>query len=399
MADNPYAAYVKKAEKTYSAELGKLLTTALRAKDVQKKADAKTNSSSKTPPKEVVKIFETALKAALKKLPAKYSGLKIVPKITYQQKGEPWIATVTVVATFIMTSAGGASYIVKPGDTLWSIAKNFYGAGRYWPAIAAENPSAVKSKGNFILAGVGLKIPKISIPAGVCEIDAYKKTEKPIKSAEKPAKPVLFPTFMYDLSKGKSVKTTYKAPGATLIITTTLKGTLKIQKEGKLPAKFNLRSYETEISGGIGPFTNSVKITGLKTDSITVGSSVTGTTWKSGFSLTPKGTIKVSMAPKPVKFKQKGIIYEGSVGIDVEIQVIPDPVKEPVPVPIYERAWEWLKDGGAKVIGVGLVAGAGILIGATLIEDVITGGAGVADDPVSFAAAAAMARQGLVMIR
>lgn len=397
MANNPYIADIKKAEKAYAQELSKLLTAALRTKDVQKKADAKTNSSSKKAPTEVVKLFEASLKNALKKLPSKYEGLKLAPKITYQQKGAQWIASVTTTATFTMTSAGGASYVVKPGDTLWGISKSFYGAGRYWPAIAAENSAAVKSKGNFILAGVGLKIPKISIPAGVCEIDAFKKTTKPEKTASKVAKPVMFPTFLYDLSKSKSVKSTYKTPGATVMITTTLKGELKIQKEGKLPANFNLRSHQIEIAKGIGPFTNSIKITGLKPTAIAVGSSVSGTKWKSGFSLTSKGTIKVSLTPKAVKFKQKGVVYEGNVGIEVEIQVIPDPVK--VPVPVYEQVWEWLKDGGTKVVGVTLLGTAAIIVVGTVIEDVITAGAGVLDDPVSFATAAAMARQGLVMIK
>ncbi len=399
MANNPYAADIKKAEKAYAEEVGKLLTTALRAKDVQKKADALTNSSAKKPPKEVVKVFDTALKTAQRKLPSKYRGLKLAPKITYQQKGAQWIATVTTTATFTMAPAGGANYVVKPGDTLWAISKTFYGAGRYWPVIAAENPAAVKSKGNFILAGVGLKIPKIDIPAGVCEIPAYKKTEKPEKAATKPAKPVMYPTFLYDLSKSKSVKTVYKIAGATLIMISTLKGELKIQKEGKLPASFNLRNHETEISKGIGPFTNSIKITGLKPTAIEVGSSVSGTRWKSGFSLTSKGTIKVSLSPKPVKFKQKGVVYEGNVGIELEIQVIPDPVKVPVPVPVYEQVWEWLKDSGVKVAGVALLGTAAVVVVGTVIEDVITVGAGMADDPVSFAAAAAMARQGLVMIR
>jgi LysM repeat protein len=397
MANNPYAADIKKAEKAYAVEVGKLLTTALRAKDVQKKADAKTSSSAKKAPKEVVKIFETALKTALRKLPSKFQGLKLAPKITYQQKGTQWIATVTTTASFTMTSAGGASYVVKPGDTLWAISKTFYGAGRYWPVIAAENPAAVKSKGNFILAGVGLKIPKIDIPAGVCEIPVYKKTEKPEKTASKVAKPVMYPTFLYDLSKSKSVKSTYKTAGATIVITTSLKGELKIQKTGKLPANFNLRSHETEIAKGIGPFTNSIKITGLKPTAIEVGSSVSGTKWKSGFSLTSKGTIKVSLAPKSVKFKQKDVVYEGNVGIEVEIQVIPDPVKEPVPV--YERAWEWLKDSGVKVAGVALLGTAAVIVVGTVIEDVLTVGAGTLDDPVSFATAAAMARQGLVMIK
>ena len=286
---------------------------------------------------------------------------------------------------------------MKPGDTLWDIAKNFYGSGRYWPAIAAENPAAVKSKGDFILAGVGLKIPKISIPAGRCEIDAYKKTEKPTKVAMKKARPVLYPTFSYDLSKSKSVKTVVPAPGAKVIITTSLYGTLVAQKEGVIPANFNLRSYQTTIAKSSALFTSSVKLNRLKPDSISIGSSVSGTVWSGNISISSKGSIKVSLAPKPVNFKNNGITFVGRVGINIEIQIIPDPVK--VPEPIHRRVFVWIERKAVQITGVGILVGASALVVGTLAEDIITGGAGLADDPVSFAAAAAMARQGLILIK
>ena len=45
-----------------------------------------------------------------------------------------------------------------------------------------------------------------------------------------------------------------------------------------------------------------------------------------------------------------------------------------------------------------LVAGAVILVAGTVGEDILTAGAGVADDPASFAAASAMFGRGLQMI-
>ena len=396
MGANPYLKDIQKHEKLYSAELGKHLTKCLRAKDIQKKADALTNSSTKTPPKPVLKVFETALSKSLKSLPKKYSGLEVAPHVTYAQKGPSWIATATVDARFKMVSVGGATYKVKPGDTLWSIAKEKYGAGMYWPAIAAANEKLVKSRGNFILAGVKLHVPQIQVPAGTCEIDVLKKASKPPAEAKKRAASVMYPTLEFDLDKTSAVTQVIKAPGMTIRVTTTLKGTIKAQKAGAIPAKFNMRSYETELANGMKPFQSSIKIKDFSVDSVTVASNVSGTKWKTSVSLTKKGTIKAAMTPKPVKFKNKSIIYEGEVGLEIEFQLIPDKVKEPAPW--YERAYDWVVDNGEVVVGGAIIVGAGVLVGATLVEDVLTGGAGIADDPVSFATASAMFGRGLQMV-
>ncbi len=37
-------------------------------------------------------------------------------------------------------AAGGGTYTVQKGDTLWSIAQRFYGNGQRWQDIAAANP-------------------------------------------------------------------------------------------------------------------------------------------------------------------------------------------------------------------------------------------------------------------
>jgi hypothetical protein len=73
----------------------------------------------------------------------------------------------------------------------------------------------------------------------------------------------------------------------------------------------------------------------------------------------------------------------------------PPAVQAPTPVPVAAPAsgfdWAWL-------IGAGLVGTAVVIVVATIIEDVITEGAGVADDPASFKAAATVAAEGLAMM-
>lgn len=401
MATNPYRSDILKHEKIFATQINKILTKALQAKDVQKKADALTNSSTNTAPKPVMKVFETALSKAMKSLPRKYEGLDVRPYISYEQKGTSWIATVSVTAWFEMTGSGGGKYIVKPKDTLWDIAKARYGHGLYWPVIADANAKVVKSKGNFILAGVELTIPAIDIPAGICEVPAMKSADKPTAEARKPAMSVMYPTLEFDLEKGSSIKQVMKSPGMTLIVTTTLKGTVKAQKTGALPGSFNVRSYETELSDNLKPFQTSIKFKSFKVDSIAVGSNISGTVWKSSISISKTGTIKASLSPKAIKFKRKDIIFEGNVGLEIEIQAIPDKpkVRVPVPKPIYVEVFDWVYDNGAKVVGGALVVGAVVVVTATVIEDVLTAGAGIADDPASFAAASAMFGKGLQLIR
>ena len=130
---------------------------------------------------------------------------------------------------------------------------------------------------------------------------------------------------------------------------------------------------------------------------------MSGSVWKTSLSFTKDLTLKGSVSPKPVKFTHKDIVYEGNVGLEIELQIIPDKVRVPEPVPWYEQAWDtasdFVRDNGRAIVGGVIIVGGVVVIGATLAEDVLTAGAGVADDPASFAAASAMFGQGLQMIR
>ena len=59
----------------------------------------------------------------------------------------------------VQTNSG--TYTVKKGDTLWNIAKKYYGDGRKWRVILAANTSKVKSP-KTLRIGINLVIPALS---------------------------------------------------------------------------------------------------------------------------------------------------------------------------------------------------------------------------------------------
>jgi 2',3'-cyclic-nucleotide 2'-phosphodiesterase (5'-nucleotidase family) len=67
-------------------------------------------------------------------------------------------AETTEVTSEAASPASGSNYVVKPGDVLWNIARQFYGNGRLWTAIYEANKQILKDP-NRIYAGQSLVIP------------------------------------------------------------------------------------------------------------------------------------------------------------------------------------------------------------------------------------------------
>lgn len=56
-------------------------------------------------------------------------------------------------------SAGGATYTVVSGDTLWGIAEKFYNDGSQWPVIYGANVDVIGGNPNLIFPGQTYVIP------------------------------------------------------------------------------------------------------------------------------------------------------------------------------------------------------------------------------------------------
>jgi hypothetical protein len=82
--------------------------------------------------------------------------------------------------------------------------------------------------------------------------------------------------------------------------------------------------------------------------------------------------------------------------VKVVVELTPNAVPPAGPSPEAQRVPSTNWD---RVIGTGLIAGAIVLVAGTLVEDFFTAGAGVVDDPASFAAASAGVVRGLQLLR
>jgi outer membrane protein assembly factor BamB len=71
----------------------------------------------------------------------------------YRTKGEP--------VNLASASGGGGEHTVEEGDTLFAIARQYYGDGHQWPKIAEANPDVSPEK---LQVGMKLKIPAIDEP-------------------------------------------------------------------------------------------------------------------------------------------------------------------------------------------------------------------------------------------
>jgi hypothetical protein len=364
MAMKDVEAAITKAEKALAAELSEDFTKAVRARDVQAKADKETKSTTRTPPKEVAQIFDKALSDAMTKAERQYKGIQYSPKMTFALKGTSWIATVKVDLSFRRKKMGGASHVIKQAQTVWEIAEEYYGIGNYWPALEAANPDMI-SKGNFIVCSMGIKVPSVEVVAEPDLVPEFRRASAP-KEASKPAWVIMMPDFELDVGS-KPVTQTVKLPGMTVIITAQFKGKVTAKNDNPLPAGYNIKSHEGEVKAAWKNLEASAKVDVNGPSEIGVSSTLLGGNAKVGYSLGRDGSFKCAVEPKPISVKAGDTTFEGNIGLEISGRLIPDiDAKAPEKVPVGERARAWLNENrqGIKVviIGVALVATAVVVV-------------------------------------
>ena len=314
----------------------------------------------------------------------------------------------------------GTKYTVKKGDTLWELSNKFLGDPTKWPEIYAHNnktfvTTVTNSKiidPDLIFVNQTIYIPGKAKPGTPKKIVPPSAKPKPFGTAKSKAHPLICSVpLQYQLDDIPTV--TVVSP--THIATITYSGNLTLQSEKKCEF-ITITKNGFEISAKkeadlvMSKLFADTKIGwNAKTKSINFEN---GITLNSNSKFSPSVTVSMGMSSTtqlPVaKITIKTPVIKGKLDnhnyitseLSISVEITPTPPSaKPSPVPSAKPApvtsstdWDYLIAGT-------LIAGATIIIVATIVEDVVTLGVGVADDPASFAAAAAMITRGVTLIK
>jgi hypothetical protein len=218
------------------------------------------------------------------------------------------------------------------------------------------------------------------------------------------------PAFKFDFSSAFPPLTVVVPPIRYVI---QLKGEVTVQQEGLLQnfSVANMKQLAAEAKhsadiavGEIGSrmstgtevsFDPSSGLLDVKT-SLSAELTIAGETWvKVSTSPVPPNGFKFTYQPRAVSGKVNNHNISGQIGLEITAFVdpmVPTPAERPAPVRSPNSSVNWQKVGAVGMF----VLAAGIIV-ATLVEDVVTLGAGIADDPASFAGAAAAVSTGVIM--
>jgi LysM repeat protein len=343
----------------------------------------------------------------------------------------------------------GERYVVVKGDSLWKIAERKLGSGTQWPRIWKYNnrPEVVRATGrnipnpDLIYTGQTLIIPQVpgtrpsAAPSGTPPVPhAEAGPERPAFTSSQP-KSRATPAAPAPSGKGTTLSErlkTEKSPIAlkyklddlrwpardvgTAIIEVRMTGDIVLMTKKEYPVTYVTSRGELELqvtreaNHAFGQLIEDSRfIYDPAKKQVTLRSMLVS---QSGTPNTVSTAIGVEMNSINLVPKLRAEIrlpkLEGTlepfryVAMDVKIVIEitpkanPPRIDSPQPVvltPVPESGTNW-----RKVIGVGLVVVAGAVVVGTLVEDFFTAGAGIADDPASFALAGASLTRGLAMI-
>lgn len=335
------------------------------------------------------------------------------------------------------------TYRVRRGDSLWTISREHLGGGSEWPRLwrynnrrdvigqtgrGIPNPDLIYPDQRLLLPILPGTKPAPT-PAG--SSSASGTAPRPGSGAAQPlrhAQPDQGPGSLADrlphVQSPMSIK--YKLddikfppvvqPGATLEMKMT--GDVVLMSRKAVPALYvtNRREIELQVvSQANHAFGQLVSDNRLVYDDasrkLTLRSMLVLQSTMPGAPSTAVGIEMNSQSPVPkLRFEIRLPKLEGNIrdflyvayGVVIVVELTPhpqppsgpqaQPLRVPQTVPSPGVNWQ-------KVLGTGLVITAGVIVVGTLVEDFFTVGAGVADDPASFAGAGAAFARGMAMMR
>jgi len=308
-------------------------------------------------------------------------------------------------------------YIVKNGDTLWDISAKHLGSPLEWPRLWRYNNRkeiiAITNKKidnpDLIYPGQKILIPLSTKSTKSVVIDG-KKLVKPTKSLKEQLPNIKSPmSFSYKLDDIKPPL--IKLPNA--IVEIKMQGSISLSSIESYPVNYvvNNKQLETKVTSAANKaFSSLIAETKLafdqKTKNLTLGTKIISKSTTPNTPSTAVGVELTSNSPLPkLKYEihyptLKGKINEFSfiankIIFTLEVTLMSEQetgkdIKGDSFQPSSSYSWD-------KIFAIGLYTSATAIIVGTIIEDYLTLGAGVADDPASFAIAAGLSTRGALL--
>jgi hypothetical protein len=340
----------------------------------------------------------------------------------------------------------GTRHVVRRGDTLWSLARTYLGRGAEWPRIWRYNnrPDIIGETRR------GIRDPDLIFVGQVILIPAVGRPEPPRPGQWNPPPPAdLVPAQdLTQLHREPVSPQPLRQPGPlqrslpmirspisfkyrlddlryppidtpVALIEMRVTGDVLLKSEKSFPSTYVTSRGELEVQAtrdlhhAYGTLTADNRVVfDPKEKRVTIRSMLVSQSTTPNTPATAIGVEMSSNSPVPklraeIRFPK----LEGTVGdaayaafdvkfvVEITPKAVPPsppqraPVPSPQPLRQPEPSIQW-----DKVIGVGLMATAGAIVVATVVEDVLTGFVGAADDPASFAAAGAAWMRGAAML-
>ncbi|MCR8726335.1 LysM peptidoglycan-binding domain-containing protein [Frigidibacter sp. ROC022] len=380
MAGPPFADIWKVEEVKRSRALTAALAKALSAPGFLRQVDQATSEPANRPqpPAEVAKLFDKVVADAVKKESRAYKGMGIKTSLQYRADKGKWRATGSATVAYFKKKIGAKTHTVKPGETLFKIAKAHYGDGVYFPVIAEANPKKVKLGGDFIVAHSQIKLPAMEVLDKAADTDWIARTTRGdlSKIGGHSAREIEHPWINFDLTGAKETKITANTGSCVVEIFVKLKGTIAGKKDGPIKLKFDEKGHKMEMQKILGKrLVIKAEMDKMKPEAA-FSTELTGPLGSAGIKITPDMKAKAVINGKLFTRKIEGYTFEGKIGAEISFRFLCVPSDLP---PGVQQSWKAHEVYGEvlqrAVVGTGVIVVGG---GAILLSGGTAGAGAVA---------------------
>lgn len=350
-------------EKLYASEISSAITARLNDSKTQKAADAHMGTSGGwpyPPTKKLLMLYDKVAKNAWRSMEKGYSHVDVTIQVQTNADGTPYA---TATAKHRGAFKGGSTTVLRPGESVVSLARATYGSEFFAHDVWLANAKTLGPRCKQVPAGFGISLPQIWVP----EWQTPPKASFPA-GASVSAVQIMKPAIEFDLEKTKSAVKSFPAGPVIIEVTTSVSGSFLIQEKGTIDASFNLRSYKAACAKGFGPATFAAEASfkeGSKTGSLSIKMpKIPGVKGQQTVTLKPGGGLSTTIAQKEITLTKGSFTLKGTLKVDVEVKIKANPkppgspVTEPKPVKVdWKVVIPIVLVAGVVAVGVSVASG------------------------------------------